>query len=267
MMHRLTLPAIAAALLAPAALPAQQSDTWAWSRAVPAGRSIEIKGVNGDITASYTAGAEVRVRAEKTARRSDVGDVQLVVVEHADGVTICALYPSEGRGRANECQPAEGGRNSVRNNDVRVQFTVQVPRGVNLVARTVNGEVRADGLQSDVRAHTVNGGIETSTTGLVSAQTVNGSIEARIGRSDWRDQLSFETVNGGIRLEVAGDLNADVTASTVTGDVETDFPLTVRGRFGPKRVTGTIGSGGRSLELNTVNGDIQIRRVAARTGT
>jgi DUF4097 and DUF4098 domain-containing protein YvlB len=46
----------------------------------------------------------------------------------------------------------------------------------------------------------------------------------------------------------------------VNGGIESDFPITVRGRWGPRSMTGTIGSGGRRLELETVNGAIQIRR-------
>ena len=56
------------------------------------------------------------------------------------------------------------------------------------------------------------------------------------------------------------DVNADVRASTVNGDIETDFPLTITGRFGPRRLNGTIGRGGRSLSLETVNGGIRIKK-------
>jgi DUF4097 and DUF4098 domain-containing protein YvlB len=67
-------------------------------------------------------------------------------------------------------------------------------------------------------------------------------------------------VNGSITVTFAGDVNADVTASTVNGGINTDFPLEVRGRFGPRRVSGTIGTGGRELALSTVNGAIHLRR-------
>jgi len=248
----------AALLLLPASGHAQ--DTWSWAKAVSAGRTIEIKGVNGAIDASFTDGGEVRVTARKHARRSDVESVTLEVVEHADGVTICAVYPAPNGRQPNECRPGEGGRNSVRNNDVNVDFTVAVPRGVRLVGRTVNGGIEATDLQSDIEAYTVNGSVELSTTGLTRAHTVNGSLDVSMGRADWQDELELQTVNGGINFAVAGELNAEVSASTVNGDIETDFPLTVRGRFGPRRLTGTVGSGGRELVLSTVNGDIAIQK-------
>jgi DUF4097 and DUF4098 domain-containing protein YvlB len=67
-------------------------------------------------------------------------------------------------------------------------------------------------------------------------------------------------VNGSITVTLTGDINADVSASTVNGSISTDYPLTVQGRFGPKRLHGTIGSGGRALSMATVNGSIELRR-------
>jgi len=34
----------------------------------------------------------------------------------------------------------------------------------------------------------------------------------------------------------------------------------VHGKFGPRKITGTIGSGGRKLDLETVNGSIRINK-------
>jgi hypothetical protein len=51
-----------------------------------------------------------------------------------------------------------------------------------------------------------------------------------------------------------------VRAETLNGDLISDFPLVVSGRFGPRRLRGTIGQGGRTLELGTVNGTIRLRK-------
>ena len=56
-----------------------------------------------------------------------------------------------------------------------VHFDVRVPSGVGFVGRTVNGEVNAESLQSDAEAHTVNGSVRLTTSGLAVASTVNGS--------------------------------------------------------------------------------------------
>ncbi len=81
-----------------------------------------------------------------------------------------------------------------------------------------------------------------------------------MGRANWTDQLEFSTVNGGITLIFPPKLDTEVRANTVNGDIESDYPLTVSGKFGPRRVRGTIGAGGRTLSLSTVNGEIRLRK-------
>jgi DUF4097 and DUF4098 domain-containing protein YvlB len=92
---------------------------------------------------------------------------------------------------------------------------------------------------------------------------VNGSVTARLGRADWTGTLLLRTVNGRVEAIVPAAFSAEVKASTVNGDIDTDFPLTVKGRFSHRRLSGTVGSGGRVLEMQTVNGSISLRRAGA----
>lgn len=239
----------------------QQGPDFSWHKAMAAGKTLEIKGINGEIRTTLATGNEAEVTATKTGRRSDPDDVEIKVIEDADGVTICVLYPPPRNREPNECGTGDHGRMNTENNDVTVNFTVKVPAGVRYVARTVNGDIRAAGLKSNVEAVTVNGSIRLATTGHAEASTVNGSIDAAMGNADWEGDVSFSTVNGGITLELPGEVNAELRASTVNGDISSDFPVTVQGRFGPRTMRGTLGRGGHELELETVNGSIELRRV------
>lgn len=261
---RIKLMAGVVALLCIAASAAAAQEEWSWRSRVAAGRTVEIKGVNGDVSAVFASGNEVRVTAVKRARRSDPEDVKIEVVEHGDGVTICAVYPTPRRSRhENACAPGDEGHMNTENNDVQVTFTVYLPAGVRLSANTVNGDIEAAQLRSDLEATTVNGSIRLSTSGIAEATTVNGSITAAMGRADWTGALQFQTVNGGIALDLPRELNTEVTAHTVNGDIQTDYPLMVQGRISPRRLRGTIGSGGRSLMLETVNGSIALRKASS----
>ncbi|PYS82928.1 MAG: hypothetical protein DMF67_10930 [Acidobacteria bacterium] len=242
-------------------LAAEQGE-FRWHGSVAAGRVVEIKGVNGRIEANPASGGEVEVVAVKTARRSNPDDVRIEVVQHGDGVTICAVYPNVEGQEPNTCAPGRGGHMSTRNNDTSVEFMVRVPAGVRFTGRTVNGGVEAHDLSGDVDASTVNGSVHVSTNGLARASTVNGSIVALMGRADWSDGLEFKTVNGGIDLTFPAGLSAEVEAKTVNGQISTDFPLTVQSTFGRRHLSGTIGGGGRELRLETVNGSVQIRRAS-----
>jgi len=239
---------------------AGQSDSdYRWSGSLAAGDLLEIKGINGDITVGLAPGGDVVVTAEAHGRRSDPALVRIERVEHAGGLTFCAVYPSREGERANECAPGEGGRMSTSNNDVSVDFEVLLPAGVDFVGRTINGEIEAIGLESDVLAVTVNGDVEVSTTGFAEAQTVNGSIEASMGALEIVSGASFTTVNGSIDLDLADEVDADVEASWLNGDFESDLPFMLQGRVQRRSAHGTLGDGGPMLELETVNGSIHIR--------
>jgi hypothetical protein len=251
---------LVAAVAAPG-LAAQQD--FHWSGTVAAGRGVEIKGVNGGVTATGTPGGAVEVVAVKKGRKSDPAQVKVEVVEHPGGVTICAVYPSADGGTIT-CAPGKGGRMNVRDNDVQVEFTVKVPAGVRFVGRTVNGSISGSGLTADAEAETVNGGIDLDSTGTARGSTVNGGITARLGRADWDGALKLSTVNGGIELTVPEGLNAELKATTVNGGVETDLPVSVTGKVSRRSLTGTIGTGGRQLELSTVNGGITLHKAGAK---
>jgi len=240
---------------------AAHSQDFNWHGRLAPGKRLEVKGVNGDVRAVAASGAEVVVTAAKRARRSDPEDVKIEVIEHAGGVTICAVYPTPSRARReNVCDVGDSWHTSTDNNDVTVSFEVQVPAGVEFHGQTVNGEMSAEGMRADTKASTVNGSVRVTTTGLAEASTVNGSVYVEMGRADWADELDFSTVNGKITLILPASLNTDVRASTVNGEMESDFPMTVSGRFGPRRWRGTIGTGGRSLTLSTVNGEIRLKK-------
>jgi len=254
--------ALAALALAALVAPAAGQD-FRWTGRLAAGKRLEIKGVNGDIHAVAATGDQIEVTAVKQARRSDPTEVEIKVVPSDAGVTICAVYPTGRHARReNTCETGEHWSSSTEDNDVSVDFTVHLPAGLELYANTVNGDVEAEGLGGTVKAYTVNGSIRLSTKGFAEATTVNGSIYASLGRADWTEGVDFRTVNGGITLELPATFSAEIRAETVNGDIETEFPVTVTGRFGPRHMRGTVGNGGRQLDLGTVNGSIRLRKAS-----
>ena len=236
--------------------PPKQGTNWSWHGVVAPGKSVEIRGINGDISAEAASGNEVEVTAVKRARRSDPDEVRIEVVQSDAGVTICAVYP----GDRNRCE-AGGGHMNTRNNDVEVDFTVRVPRGVGFDGNTVNGDVEANGLTGDVETNSVNGAVRLETMGgEASGSSVNGSVTAVVHAVGQR-AMRFNSVNGSVNVTLPANIGADVDAKTVNGSIDTDFPISVTGRMSPRHLAGTIGQGGRHLELETVNGSIRLRKL------
>jgi len=254
-----TLP-ILTTLLALVVLPGSAQTDFHWRGQLTTGQALEVKGVNGDIRALPSSTTDAQVTATKAANRSDPNSVCVEVVPYGGGVTICAVYPDVPGQEPNRCEPGANSHSHTKNNDTQVRFEVNVPVGVKFIGRTVNGNVEGNSLNADAEGYTVNGSVKLSASGLALASTVNGSLNLTMGRADWPNGAKFSTVNGGITLRLPGYLNADLHASTVNGDITSEFPITVTGAVSRRNLSGTIGNGGQKLTLSTVNGGISLLR-------
>jgi hypothetical protein len=67
-------------------------------------------------------------------------------------------------------------------------------------------------------------------------------------------------VNGSVTAELPAALDAQLEMTTVNGRLTTDFPLTLQGKVSPRAMRATIGSGGRALKIETVNGNATLKR-------
>ena len=240
--------------------PVQQRADFRWQGRMVPGRTLTIRGVNGAVRALPASGDVAEVTAVKRAgRRGDPREVDVRVVEHDRGVTICAVYPSAGS-RPNECR-ADRDEVNTRGNDTEVEFTVRVPRGVRLAGGTVNGDVSAESLRGDVDVGTVNGEVRISTSGTAEARTVNGSIQAVMGSASWPGELDFRSVNGAVTVTLPSNAGGEVRIKTLNGTITSEFPLDVRrDRFVGKSASGTLGRGGGQLALETLNGAVRLLR-------
>lgn len=99
---------------------------------------------------------------------------------------------------------------------------------------------------------------------LAAGAVFAASLHAESREFRWAGRLApgqtieLKGINGSITVELPADVSTEVRASTVNGGIDSDFPLSVKGRWGPKQAHGTLGSGGRTLELETVNGAIRL---------
>jgi hypothetical protein len=256
------------ALLVTIALPAagqrsQSGDTFNWNGHVQPGRWIRVYNLNGSITVGAASGDNVEVVATKHWRRGDPSVVRFSADMYGENAVVCALWGSNSTcdERGSHMRGNRDDRRT-RNNDVSVEFRVLVPKGVRVSVETVNGAVSVDGVTSDVNAETVNGEVDITTTGgRVNAQNVNGNVRARMGKIESDGDMKFETVNGSVIVEFNGDFGGDVDLETVNGSLNTNFEMTVSGRLDPKHLRAHIGKpGGPRLKLETVNGNVELRR-------
>jgi hypothetical protein len=282
MMNRTTIFAGLALALAAPLLGAQQqfgrdSNIWRWDGRVDGGRWMSVFNVNGTVDFAPSADNMVHLVAEKRSNGRELDDIHYEVVQAGGNVTICAIWNDNSR-----CE--DGGVEQLRRNDHNdnhssVRITVQVPRsvrvgahsvnggvsvrdvGAEVKANTVNGGVTVRNASGPVRAETVNGGVNVNTSaGPVTAETVNGNVDARMASLAGNDDMTFKTVNGSVAIYVPERFDATFRFDTVHGGIDSDFPMTLSGKWGPRHAAGTIGAGGRDLRASSVNGSIQLRK-------
>jgi hypothetical protein len=275
-----TVPARLAGLQPAAGRGASQED-FRWAGRLARGQQIEIQGIVGNVSAQPASGDQVEVVGRRSG--DDADRVRIEVVETANGVIVCAIYPTRGgrdggsgSGRGenpcdndNENDDRDGGE--IDAEDARVNFTVRVPAGVKFVSRTVVGDVEATGLRSAVDVETVSGDVRVSTTGTARASTVSGDVTATFGETDG-EEMEFNSVSGDVTLRLTDGVGAEVSAHTLSGEIDSDFDLQVGGededdddggfhiQIGSE-ASGRIGRGGPELSVNTVSGDIRLERV------
>ena len=264
---------IACNLLVFLALPAApihgQDRTFEWGGRMSSGQVLEVRGIVGNIHTTLAAGDQAEVVARKRGDEDDFHQVAIETADVGDRIVICAVYGEWNHGQ-DRCNPEhdrsgrdDEGRHRNVNIDVEVDFEVRLPAGVDFEGTMVSGDIDAEGLRSDVTATTVNGGISVVTTGRAWANTVSGDIEIDMGDFSGGD-LDFHTVSGDITLWLPSDFSANVDFSSLSGDFDSDFDMTYRSRrehrWVGSHVQGTIGGGGRELSINTVSGNVELRR-------
>ena len=240
--------------LAAAASAQDQGREFHWSGKLAPDQVVEIKNVNGTIEAEAANGDEIQVSAEKTGPRAE--EVKIEVVPSSQGVTICAIYPSASA----TCEPGTHWHSgNVHGDRTQVRFHASIPKNLRFTGISVNGNVSAEDMGRFVYAESVNGSIHVSTAAWAHMETVNGSIKGRMGNAGWSGTLKIASVNGSVELEMPDDLSANVDFKSVNGGITSDFPVSISGFVGHS-AHGQVGSGGRDLEIRTVNGSVALKK-------
>ena len=232
-----------------------QEAPFSWEGRLEAGDRVDVRSLNGRISAEASSSGEVEVRAIKRSRRGDVNDVRVEIQEHADGITVCAVYEDGWDGCSDNPQRSRSAR---RNNDVQVHFEILVPSGVGLTASSINGAIEVEGGVADVKARAVNGSIKVESHGSLDAESVNGSVRAQVIGAELSGPVSVRSVNGSVDLDLPDATDAEFSASWVNGGFSSDIPVTISSK-NKRSARGVLGQGGELVEVETVNGRIHIR--------
>jgi len=240
---------------------AQRTD-FHWEKALPAGNQVSISNINGDITVLPSTTGKVEVVGVKRGT-GNLDRIRADVQQSSRGIAVCVLRDDDSycddRGTHTNNR---GDRSNHDWNDVRMDLEISVPMNLQVSANAVSGNISMTGATGDVTASTVSGDVKLDRlrASSVNAGSVSGNVEVSIQEFTGRGDLSFHSVSGDITLDLPRQLDADLSMSTVSGGINSDFAMTLGdSRMDRRSVRATIGKGGRRLDFSTVSGSVKLR--------
>jgi len=266
-MLRRLLPAALITAFAVPALAQNRAADFHWEKALSAGNEVSIHNINGDVTVIPSTSGKVEVVGVKRGS-GDFDRIRADVQVTSRGVVICVLdtdpdsYCDERGMHSNSRNNDRNNRGNREWNNVSMNLEVAVPANIQVSANSVSGDVSITGATGDVRANSVSGDLRLDRlrASSVSANTVSGNVEVSIQEFTGRGDLNFNTVSGDVTLDLPRQLDVDLSMTTVSGGINSDYALTLgNGRVNRRNIEARIGSGGRRLTLNTVSGDVKLR--------
>ncbi len=157
--------------------------------------------------------------------------------------------------------------------DYIFNFSVKVPRGINVEVSTVNeGNVTVENINGAVKANNINGAIRlTSIGGPADACTINGDVDIDYLRNPNKD-CKYYSLNGDINALFVKGLAANMSFKSFNGDLYTNvlklegLPAVIEkneSKDGLKLKVSSnrfkIGTGGALQDFETFNGDVIVK--------
>src|ERR1700730_6197180 len=217
----------------------------------PDGR-VELDNINGAVHISSWDRNEVKVDAVKYAdTKEGLDEARIEVDSGKDYLSIRTQY------RDHDLTFDWGSHN----NPAGVEYTLTGPHAARLdEIKMINGELDFTGVSGEVRASCINGKLQAhNLSGRARLSTINGRLDARFDKLAG-SALELNSVNGSVELTIPSDSKAEINASTVSGGIENDFGLRVNHhRYVGHDLRGELAGGGTLIELNNVNGRIEVR--------
>lgn len=258
---RLFLSIVSLCLLASVALAQDFSKTYR----IAQGSRVSVKNVSGDVIVKGYEGNAITISGYKEGRDKDLISVEDNSNDSA--VDVKVRYPER-------C-----------NCNASIRFEVRVPFNINFnydSISSVSGNVEIDGASGEIHAKSVSGEVTIKAgsgnidaksvsgdvrvdqaAGTVNAKSTSGNVHVDLTRVDGTNRMEFASVSGNVEVSVPSGVGADIEMSTLSGSLQTDFPITIEEKkYGPGRsARGRVGDGARALKMNSVSGNLHLRKM------
>jgi DUF4097 and DUF4098 domain-containing protein YvlB len=225
---------------------------------------VRVEGHSGNVRVDGVGGASVRCSSGDVAVTGVTGSA---FVESASGsVTVTGV-------RGNLTANCRSGNVTVRDVGGNVESTVLSGNfaiekmGGSIRVATISGNVLVNGAGGNASVQTASGDVSLiDVAGNVDGTTASGNVEFR-GQVRSGLRYHLKSHSGDAVIQMCGDAPGFVvTMQSYSGEMETDFPLTIEGPMTMSKILrGRFGDGSADLEVQAFSGSARVLK--CETGT
>jgi hypothetical protein len=210
---------------------------------------FRLEAINGNVVITGVSDSDsVIITGEKRVGSESTDDaeehlhlIQVTVQDLGTEISVKTSQPEQTHGRS-----------------YVVDYTITLPKSLEVLAHNVNGTVTVDSLDNSVSVSNVNGLIELKEIfGSTLVELVNGEIEGKVTLP--RDgTIGINLVNGNIDLDIPVNTSAEFSANVTNGNISVSNLSLQNQVSSPTSLHGTLGQGEGTISLRTVNGNISV---------
>ncbi len=230
--------------------------------------SIDVEGYDGkdvQLVIHKTIRAITQKRVEKAKR-----EVQLEISEEDNIIELFVDAPYRCRERSMRCK---GWRSY--GYKVMYDFGLRIPYETSIYLRTVSdGEIKVEKVIGNYDIKNINGGVEfLGAKGSGRVYAVNGKVTVIFNKNP-DSACYFGTITGDVEIAFRSPLSANFRIKSKFGEAYSDFPVEYINKSVPLEIRKKgkyvyksnnsvyfrVGDGGPEIELDTLTGDMLIKR-------
>ncbi len=158
------------------------------------------------------------------------------------------------------------------------EYTLSIPDGIavqiDYSSPFASDDLEIDSYKGSLEIKTLNAGVKLkNSSGPFTVNSISGDVEAVFSNLDMNEPTSLATVSGLIDVSLPGNLKANISLSSITGDIYNNHELSpVSKKDKDQRAEGMeeikhsggneflMNGGGQKLFLKSVSGNIYLRK-------
>lgn len=230
---------------------------------------VEIKNLLGEISLKNASGNTITIESDFNLDKPERAEGLQLMGAAADNTELGINISEE-----NGIVFISGATNKVR----EYKYTISVPKGIAVSldyhSPFASGDLEIESYEGSLEIKTLSSDVKlTNCTGPFTVNSVSGNVEAVFSNINQNQPTSLASVSGLIDISVPTSLKATIKLSNITGDVYNNLNLVStskeedegrsKGLEELKHSNGgeyTLNGGGQKLLLNTVSGNIYLRK-------